>query len=366
MILVFSCSLKEELPEAFLEDIANADSQFAPDKRTKVFQIDYHYDQEENRWMITGETSEPQLLDTITGLVDTYFNQDEVVLDLQLLPHSALKDTIYGLVNVSVGNLRKHPKHSAELVDQALMGTVLKILKKKSYWYLVQTSTEYLGWITRGTVTEMTESELHQWQNQDQVMLKVNFAQIFSQASTNSQVICDAVLGCVFKVNSRHGVWQEVSLPDGRSGFIAANLVTEPVTIDNSKYPAREDVITLAKTMLGVPYLWGGNSTKAFDCSGFTCTIYSFLGYQLPRDANMQVEIGQDITPDSDYSNLLPGDLIFFGPENRITHVGICLGDSYFIHSSNDVHINSLGEQDDLYDPYRKRTFKRIKRIIKS
>ena len=124
------------------------------------------------------------------------------------------------------------------------------------------------------------------------------------------------------------------------------------------------EIIERAKKMMGIPYLWGGNSTKGMDCSGFTGTVFRSEGYQLPRDANMQVKLGNEVVPEDDYSNILPGDLIFFGPPDRITHVGICLGGSYFIHCSGDVHINSLDEKDELFNPYRKRTFRLIKRII--
>ena len=84
----------------------------------------------------------------------------------------------------------------------------------------------------------------------------------------------------------------------------------------------------------------------------------------MPRDANMQVLLGKEIIPEADFSNILGGDLIFFGSPERITHVGICLGGSYFIHCSDDVHINSLDEKDALFNAYRKRTMRHIKRII--
>ena len=117
--------------------------------------------------------------------------------------------------------------------------------------------------------------------------------------------------------------------------------------------------------MMGIPYLWGGHSTKAMDCSGFTGTVFRTAGIQLPRDANMQVKLGEVVIPDDDYSNVLPGDLIFFGPPKRITHVGICLGGSHFIHESGDVHINSLDKDDELFNAHRKNTLRQIKRIIK-
>ena len=49
--------------------------------------------------------------------------------------------------------------------------------------------------------------------------------------------------------------------------------------------------------MTGVPYLWGGNSSKANDCSGFTQTVFKTLGIQLPRDARQQALL-EKIIPD--------------------------------------------------------------------
>ena len=365
LLLLVGCTLKKELPQDYITELNAIQSKWAPDKRTKVFNIEHNYDAEHGIWNITGETTEKQAQQAFEKLVLGYFGKDKINLNFQLLPHPSLGDSIYGLVNVSVANLKKEPGHRTELVDQALMGTVLKLLKLEHGWYLVQTPSDYLGWITSGTVSEITPTQLLQWQKQEKVILDVNFTQVFASPSENSQIICDAVLGCVFKKTEVTKNWQGVETPDGRLGFVARKMVKTYQPVDNNKLPNRKDVIDLAKKMMGIPYLWGGNSTKGLDCSGYTSTVFHTLGYQLPRDANMQVELGREIIPKEDFSNVLPGDLIFFGPEGRITHVGICLGGSYYIHASNDVHINSLDEQDKLFNAERKKAFKIIKRLIK-
>jgi hypothetical protein len=250
------------------------------------------------------------------------------------------------------------------MVDQVLMGTELKLLKKISYWYLVQTPYNYLGWITRGTITRKSSEELEQWKNAEKYTLSINFGHVFNKPSVKSQVICDLVLGSIFIKRAQKSQWTEIELPDGRTGYLKTANINRYKSIDNEILPDRKDIVNRAKKMMGIPYLWGGNSTKGMDCSGFTSTVFKSEGYQLPRDANMQVKLGEEVIPQDDYSNILPGDLIFFGPPDRITHVGISLGGSYFIHSSADVHINSLDENDDLFNAYRKRTYRRIKRII--
>ena len=294
------------------------------------------------------------------------FSEEHFNLDFQLLPPEEFGDTTHALVNVSVGNLKRSPNHRAELVDQVLMGMELKLIKAKSYWYLVQTPTNYLGWITRNSITRLKDENLKIWQDSERYTLMINFDQIFSNPSEHSQIVSDLVLGSVFIKKSNRGQWMEIELPDGRTGFVKSRHIKPYQATDNTTFPDRKKIIERAKAMMGIPYIWGGNSSKAFDCSGFTSAVFQTEGYQLPRDASMQVRLGEEIIPDSNYSNVLPGDLIFFGSPNRIDHVGICLGGSYFIQASGDVHISSLDEGDELFSSYRKNHFRHIKRIIKN
>jgi cell wall-associated NlpC family hydrolase len=364
VLIVFGCSIQKEPPESFKSELEEIKSTWAPDKRTTVFDLEYAYEQGE--WSIQGETTVAEAQKAVTALVQKTFSEDDVNLDFQLLPPEGFGDTTHALVNVSVGNLRRNPKHSAELVDQVLIGMELKLIKAKSYWYLVQTPMDYLGWITRGTITRLSNDDLKKWQALEKYTLMVNYEQIFNEPSEKSQVVSDLVLGSVFTQKSNRGPWMEIELPDGRTGFVKSRNVKPYQATDNTTSPDWEKIIERAKTMMGIPYMWGGHSIKALDCSGFTATVFRTEGYQLPRDASMQVLLGEEVMPDSNYTNILPGDLIFFGPPNRITHVGICLGGSYFIHASGDVHINSLDEKDELYNSYRKKSFRHIKRIIKN
>jgi hypothetical protein len=339
-------------------------STWAPDKRTTVFDLEITY--KNGEWLIEGETSVREAYQAVNKLIEKTFSDDDVNLDFQLLPPEDFGDTTHALVNVSVGNLRSSPSHRVELVDQVLMGMEVNLIKKESFWYLVQTPSGYLGWITRVSLERVSDKDLQNWQASERYTLITKYSQIFSKPTEKSQVISDLVLGTIFIKKSNPGIWMEIELPDGRVGFVKSKDVVPYQVIDNQTFPDRNRIIELAKTMMGIPYMWGGNSIKALDCSGFTSTVFRTEGYQLLRDASMQANMGEEIIPDSNYINVLPGDLIFFGSPNRITHVGLCLGGSYFIHCSGDVHINSLDESDELFNSYRKRTFRHIKRIIKN
>ena len=55
-----------------------------------------------------------------------------------------------------------------------------------------------------------------------------------------------------------------------------------------------ESICKVARTFLGLPYLWGGSSAKAVDCSGFVQSVYFMNGLILPRDASLQALHGTD------------------------------------------------------------------------
>ena len=96
-------------------------------------------------------------------------------------------------------------------------------------------------------------------------------------------------------------------------------------------------------------YLWGGTVAPNYDCSGLMQAAFKSVCIWLPRDAYQQEAFTQPV----DITELQLGDLIFFGTPHKATHVGLYLGDGYYIHSSgkdqgrNGIGIYQLSEQGD-------------------
>ncbi len=96
----------------------------------------------------------------------------------------------------------------------------------------------------------------------------------------------------------------------------------------------RDSVVTLARQQLGRRYVFGGTSpTRGFDCSGFTQYLARAFGVNLPRTAAQQARVGQEIPRDP--SQLRPGDLLTFGRGNRVTHIGVYVGNGRYVHASS-------------------------------
>jgi cell wall-associated NlpC family hydrolase len=79
--------------------------------------------------------------------------------------------------------------------------------------------------------------------------------------------------------------------------------------------------LAFALSQLGVPYVWGGEGSQGYDCSGLVQASYRTAGINLPRVAQEQFDAGPHLPGGA---RLQPGDLVFFGSSTSdVTHVGI-------------------------------------------
>ncbi len=134
------------------------------------------------------------------------------------------------------------------------------------------------------------------------------------------------------------------------AGIIEEYYIASPEEYSASKSSVlgkaylREELVSTARSFLGLPYSWGGTTPEeGFDCSGLTMAVYDLNGLKLPRSSKDQYAIGTPIAR----NQLLKGDLVFFATSQRkkATHVGIYVGDGRFIHApgkDKKIRIDSL------------------------
>ncbi len=137
------------------------------------------------------------------------------------------------------------------------------------------------------------------------------------------------------------------------SGIIDEYHIVGPEDYPKPKYRKksipyiRNEIVSTAKSFIGVPYRWGGTSPEhGFDCSGFSMAVYHLNGLNLPRSSNAQWQVGSPVNR----SQLSKGDLVFFATSGRgkISHVGIYTGGDKFIHApgvNERIRVDSLSSK---------------------
>src|SRR5688572_3233681 len=120
----------------------------------------------------------------------------------------------------------------------------------------------------------------------------------------------------------------------------------------------RSAIAQLALSMVGVPYRYGGaHPDEGFDCSGLVYYSYASNGQVAPRTSQAQFDAARKIP----LAQAAEGDLLFFQDQEKLSHVGIYLGDGRFVHapsSGDSVRVASVDA------PYYQRHLVAVGRLL--
>lgn len=136
----------------------------------------------------------------------------------------------------------------------------------------------------------------------------------------------------------------------GLSGCSSTPVRREPVHYGSYRPPTvAARVVRAARAQVGVPYRYGGESPRGFDCSGLVRYAYRRAGIDIPRTSHEQLRYARRIS----MRWLRPGDELFFRVSRRGSlHVGIYVGHGRFIHAPSSGERVSYAS---LNNPYWRR-----------
>lgn len=233
-----------------------------------------------------------------------------------------------GICSVTVAPVRAEASDRAEIVTEILLGESADILEVNKNWTRIKMHYDgYEGWMDTKQLRPVT----------GEVLTKRKVTVVTEDFSS-------------------------VLMNDGKTLLSMGSEVEFPTVASRRSHDVRESIALTAKEFINVPYLWGGKSFFAVDCSGFTQLVYKIHEIKLPRDASQQVNVGESL---SFVGESRPGDLAFFeNPEGKIVHVGIMLDNQRIIHASGKVRIDTLDSTGIFNKELNKHTHKL--RVIKS
>jgi cell wall-associated NlpC family hydrolase len=148
----------------------------------------------------------------------------------------------------------------------------------------------------------------------------------------------------------------------GLPGILVTVLLAAGCAATPARHPESSDVrgpiAELALSMVGVPYRYGGaDPREGFDCSGLVYYTFASNGHVVPRTSRDQFNAAHKIP----LAEAAEGDLVFFRDQEKLSHVGIYLGDGRFVHapsSGGTVNVASIDA------PYYQRHLVAVGRLL--
>jgi cell wall-associated NlpC family hydrolase len=262
----------------------------------------------------------------------------------------------HGVVCLAALDVRRRPGHTSEMRTQLLLGEVVRIVRRAvgGTWCLVRNEADgYRGWVRAWGLVEVSARRAAAWHRRATARVTRTWAEARIDRG-HGALVSPLVWGGRLIPGRARGRFRPVELPDGRRGWVDSSALA----IGRSRPP---DMISRARDLLGIPYLWGGRTPSGMDCSGLSQLLLGEQGVRIPRDAAQQERAARRLGRD------LPrvGDLAFFGrPRGPAAHVAVLLGGGYYIHSRGRVRINSLDPSNPLYDSALMGQFRGLRRPV--
>ena len=248
-----------------------------------------------------------------------------------------------GVVSLAVLDLRRAPDHRAELGSQLLVGEVARRLSRSRdglWWRVENLADGYRGWVRAWGVVPASAARAASWRRRARARVRALFAEVRTGRGAGA-LVSPLSLGGRVIAGRRRGGFRPVELPDGRRGWVKGGALE----VGRTRPPS---LIERVRSLLGIPYLWGGRTPLGLDCSGFTQLVLAEQGVGLPRDARRQFRAARPLRKGEPPR---PGDLVFFGRRGApVGHVGMGLGAGYYAHARGTVRISSVDKGNPLCD----------------
>lgn len=211
-------------------------------------------------------------------------------------------------IATGLASVRRRPDATSRQDTEALFGEAVTVYDVRDGWAWVQLESDgYVGYVLESALGA-PHAPTHT------VTAERTF--LYPEADIKSPALMALSLGSPLAVVGAKGALLELA----SGGYVVARHAAAAGDF-------AEDFVAVAEALVGIPYLWGGKSTKGLDCSGLLQLAMQRAGLGCPRDSDMQAKaLGRSTSQDS---VLQRGDLVFWPG-----HVGIMVDASRLLHAN--------------------------------
>ncbi|MBA3908375.1 MAG: NLP/P60 hydrolase [Rhodobacter sp.] len=189
---------------------------------------------------------------------------------------------------------------------QLLLGAPVTVIDRdKGHAFIMSDRDGYCGWVAERAVGEGPEPT--HW-------VVAPGTHLYSEPMVQAQEAAGLSLGSRLAVTGAWGAW--ANTPHGYVPLCHLRPVEH----------FAPDPVSVAESLLGTPYLWGGNSRSGIDCSGLVQVAFHAAGRDCPGDSDMQMALGRGLSPTEP---LKRGDLVFWKG-----HVAMVVNENTLIHAN--------------------------------
>ena len=308
-----------------------------------------------------------------------YQQYDDSNLPIELLDPQffAADDTTY-YVRAKQSILKETPDMDSKTIVSLHLGQEVTRTGVGDTWSRIKTEAGEEGYVLTNSIQDtMLSIEVDRtvWVDTDSLILRAEPSSTSEDKMVlprHTKLYCSAIVG---------DKWYKVTTTGGKSGYVYKSYTTTnpPPTPTPTPTPRPksssgggsssygntrslpkitgkngESIVSIAESMLGVPYVFAGSSSSGIDCSGLVMYCYAQIGVSLPHGAT-QIWLHSGVSvPRSD---IQPGDVVCYDYGSYCGHVAIYVGDGQVIHASSTRGRVVYGNVDMM-------SIKAIKRII--
>lgn len=278
---------------------------------------------------------------------------DEANLPIELLDTSvfAPDDTKYYILAPN-SIIKEYPDMSSNTLTPIGMGTGVTRIGIGDTWSKIRTEEGIEGYVLTTSISDEVV-----WIDIDRIVwVEADSLSLRSEASTDCEVLTTLPHNARLRAVSVSDKWYKVITESGITGYVYISFTTQKAP--PTPTPVRRNtgsgsggssgggggsspnvtgangasIVSICQSMLGVDYVWAGESSSGVDCSGLVVYAYRQIGISAPHQSQSLTTSGYGVSRD----NIQPGDVVCWDTGGGLCgHVGIYVGGGQVIHASN-------------------------------